>query len=60
MRCIPAQLGIGDARLMEALSEGSSLDLSQSVKLVMEKIHAWRGASANRDDASVLALEFSR
>ncbi len=49
----------GTSRLTHALQEGASLDLNSSVKLVMERMHEWRGTAINRDDASVLALELS-
>lgn len=50
----------GDERLMNALHEGSSLDLKHSINLVMQRIHEWRGIAPNRDDATVLAVEYYR
>ena len=46
----------GDERLLESISEGHALGLSDAVESLVHKVIAWRGEDHLRDDVSILAI----
>jgi sigma-B regulation protein RsbU (phosphoserine phosphatase) len=50
----------GQNRLLEAIQQGSTQNLVQSVALLNEQIQRWREGLPSRDDVSILAMECSR
>jgi serine phosphatase RsbU (regulator of sigma subunit) len=47
----------GDERLLNAIAEGQTLSLNDSIDSLVKKVIAWRGEDHLRDDVSVLAIE---
>jgi sigma-B regulation protein RsbU (phosphoserine phosphatase) len=55
----PAGQQFGDARLLEAIRQGRSESLKESVATLLAEIVRWQGPERPRDDISVLAVEVS-
>ena len=46
----------GDTRLLGAITEGQSFNLSDAVESLVHKVVAWRGEDHLKDDVSILAI----
>ncbi|MBN1508623.1 MAG: SpoIIE family protein phosphatase [Sedimentisphaerales bacterium] len=46
----------GDDRLLNAIADGHTLSLSDTLESLMQKVVAWRGEDHLRDDVSVLSI----
>ena len=55
----PAGEQFGDARLLEAIGQGRSVPLQESVAALVGEVERWRGAASAQDDISILAVEVS-
>ena len=53
----PAGEQFGDARLLEAIGQGRSEPLQESVAALLEQIARWHGPERPQDDISILAVE---
>jgi len=53
----PAGKQFGDARLLEAIGQGRSQPLQESVATLMGAIALWQGTARPQDDISILAVE---
>ena len=49
----------GDARLLEAICQGRSEPLQESVATLLREIARWQGSERPQDDISILAVEVS-
>ena len=47
----------GYARALEAIGQGQSVPLQESVAALVDEIERWRGAASAEDDISILAVE---
>lgn len=47
----------GNARLLEAIADGRTDPLNETVTRIREEIARWRGAARTQDDISILAVE---
>ena len=55
----PAGKQFGDARLLEAICQGRSEPLQESIATLLREIARWQGTERPQDDISVLAVEIS-
>ena len=55
----PAGKQFGDARLLEAIGQGRSEPLQESVATLLGEIARWHGSERPQDDISILAVEVS-
>ena len=55
----PAGKQFGDARLLEAIRQGRSEPLQESIATLLTEIARWQGTERPQDDISVLAVEIS-
>ena len=53
----PAGEQFGDARLLEAIGQGRSEPLQESVATLLGEIARWHGSERPQDDISILAVE---
>jgi sigma-B regulation protein RsbU (phosphoserine phosphatase) len=49
----------GDARLMDAIAQGRSASLQESIAILREAIAQWHGSESPQDDISILGIEAS-
>ena len=55
----PAGQQFGNARLLEAIVQGRSKPLQESVASLLGEIVRWHGSERPQDDISILAFEVS-
>ena len=55
----PAGAQFGNSRLLEAIGQGRSDSLEESVVALIGKVARWHGSESPRDDISILAVELS-
>ena len=55
----PAGVHFGDVRLLEAIGQGRSETLQESVATLLGAITRWHGSESPQDDISILAVELS-
>ena len=55
----PAGKQFGDARLLEAIGQGRSEPLQESVATLLGEVARWQGPERPQDDISILAVEIS-